>query len=270
MGYGAENKNQEKEDRILMAGIEDRMRQSEERYMITNSHFLDMRQRSMAEKLSRSLKGPDFAFYGGYPDAERVIEVFFPEGFMEGGSAEEHFRRIPRENPLTVIRAELKRGTSALSHRDYLGALMGLGIKREMTGDILVRNDGADLIVLKEIADFLLLNYMKAGRANLSLSEVPVQELRRPQRSRVEIAESVASLRLDNVVSAAFRLSRSAAAEAIVSGAVFVDGLGEKKPDRQVREGEKIVLRGKGRTVLLRVGDQNRKGRIRIILERYE
>ena len=139
----------------------------------------------------RLRSGLIYGFYGGYEDAERVIAVFFPEGFMAGEDALEHFKNIPEESPLTVIRAELKKGTPPLSHRDYLGALMGLGIRREMTGDIIVRPDGADIIVMKEIAEFLLLHYMKAGRANLQLSEVSVQELIYSASNREESLEKM-------------------------------------------------------------------------------
>lgn len=266
---GTGGKGGEKEDKILLAGLEDKIRQSEDRYMITNSSFLDLRQRSLAEMMSRSRSGLIYGFYGGYEDAERVIEVFFPEGFMTGENVSQHFRNIPGENPLTVIRADLKKGSPVLSHRDYLGALMGLGIRREMTGDILVRQDGADIIVMKEIAEFLLLNYMKAGRANLHLSEVSTEEIIYSAVGREKVFESVASLRLDNVVSAAFHVPRSRAAEMIAAGTVFLGGICEKKADRQVREGEKIVLRGKGKTVLKEIGGKSGKGRIMITLEKY-
>lgn len=259
----------EKEDRILLAGMEDKIRQTEEQYRMTNSRFLDLRQRSLAEVMSRSrCGGIIYGFYGGYEDAERVVEVFFPPERMEGDSIEEHFRRVPEDNPLTVIRAELKKGTPPLSHRDYLGALMGLGIKREMTGDIIVRDDGADIIVLREAAEFLLLHYTKAGRANLTLSEVAVDGLRAAEGHGEEITASVASLRLDNVVAAAFHVPRNRAAEAVEAGIIYVNGICEKKTDRRVKEGEKIVFRGKGRARLLSAGGKNGKGRMKITLRR--
>ena len=266
---GRNRENMEKEDRILLAGMEDKIRQTEEQYRMTNSRFLDLRQRSLAEVMSRSrCGGIIYGFYGGYEDAERVVEVFFPPERMEGDSIEEHFRRVPEDNPLTVIRAELKKGTPPLSHRDYLGALMGLGIKREMTGDIIVRDDGADIIVLREAAEFLLLHYTKAGRANLTLSEVAVDELRAAEGHGEEITASVASLRLDNVVAAAFHVPRNRAAEAVEAGIIYVNGICEKKTDRQVKEGEKIVFRGKGRARLLSAGGKNGKGRMKITLRR--
>ena len=196
-----DSKNMEKEDRMLLANIEDKIRQSEDRYMITFSSFLDLRQRSLAETVLKTRKDLNYGFYGGYENAERVICAFFPEGFLVGESAAQHFSSIPGENPLSVIRALRKKGSPELSHRDYLGALMGLGIRREAVGDILVREDGADLIVLKEMAGFVLMNYGRAGRAVLELSEIPVGDLIWEENAPREIVESVASLRLDNLVS---------------------------------------------------------------------
>ena len=147
-----------------------------------------------------------YVFYGGYDDAERTVAAFLPDYASEA------------DIPLCVIRADTAAGGRKLTHRDYLGSLTGLGIKREMTGDILVRDDGADIIILDDIKDFLLLNYGKAGRTSLDLSALPLSELNIPEAKTVMIKDTVASLRLDNVISSAFKLSRGKAAEAIRSG----------------------------------------------------
>lgn len=262
-------KNMEKEDRLLLAGIGDKLRQAEDRYMLTSTVFMDLRQRSLSEMYLREFKGIDYAFYGGYPDAERTVCVFFPEGFMQGENAESHFAEIPEEDPLTVIRAVRKKGAPLLSHRDYLGSLMGLGIRRESVGDILVREEGADIILLKEIADFVLINYSKAGKTPLELCEIPVKELIFRTGERCEITESVASLRLDNLVSAAFSVSRNKAVEAASEGLIFIDGINVKKPDRIIREGEKIVFRGKGKAVFVGVKGKSSKGRLIAVIEKY-
>lgn len=259
----------EKEDRLLEAQIQDRIRRCSDRYMITTSAFLDPRGRSLAEKVIRAGGSPGVrsGFYGGYPDAERVIAVFLPEYIQNPVS--EYFEKEPEENPLTVLRVTLKKGAPQLTHRDYLGALMGLGIRRESTGDILVRRDGADLIVLKEMGDFIRMNMDKAGRARLEFEEIPVSELQVPEMHRTEVTESVSSLRLDNVLGAAFGLSRGKALEAISAGIVFVNGATASKPERQVHEGDKLVLRGKGKAIFREVKGTSSKGRIIIALEKF-
>ena len=138
-----------------------------------------------------------------------------------------------------------------------------------MIGDILVRDDGADIIIMDDIEDFLMLNYQKAGRTELSLSALPLSELRIPETKTAMIKDTVASLRLDNVISSAFKMSRSKAADAIRTGLVFINSLQAEKPDMKVEEGDKLVLRGKGKAYLKEVGGQTRKDRTYIVVERY-
>lgn len=182
----------------------------------------------------------------------------------------EYFRNEPDDDPLTVLRVTLKKGAPVLTHRDYLGSLMGLGIKRESTGDILVRKDGADIIVLKEMASFIMMNMDKAGRARLQFEEVPVSELIVPEFHRIEVTESVSSLRLDNVLSAAFGLSRGKAGEAVSAGIVFVNGVTVSKPEKQVTEGDKLVIRGRGKAVFKEIKGTSSKGRTIIVIEKYK
>lgn len=257
-----------KEEKMLMARVQDLMRECENKYMITHTDFLDLHQRSLAEAVIRDAGFKRYGFYGGYDDAERVIAVFLPE-YIDAGSPAGYFRSEPDEDPLTVLRMTHARGGRPLTHRDYLGALMGLSIKREVTGDILVTDDSADVIVLREIADFIEMNMTHAGRSSLSIEQVPVAELKIPEQRVKENNASVASLRLDNVLSAAFGISRSSASEAIKSGLVFVDNIEMTKPDSQIEEGAKIVLRHKGKAVLSEVGRTTSKNRIHVKILRY-
>ena len=250
-----------KEDKMLLAGIEDKLEQCLSQYRIMFTGFLDLRQRSMAEKLcrriARSAGDSRYTFFGGYEEAERTVAAFLPDYADES------------DIPLSVIRVTTPAGGRKLTHRDYLGSLTGLGIKREMTGDILVRDDGADIIILDDIKDFLLLNYHQAGRTRLELSSVPLSDLMIPEVRTVMVNDTVASLRLDNIVSSAFKLSRGKAAEAIRSGIVFVNGIQAEKADMKVEEGDKLVLRGKGKAYLREVGGHTRKDRTYVLLERF-
>ncbi len=260
-----------KEDNFLLGQIADKIAQCENKYIVTATGFLDSHQQSLARIYCRKNFIPVFeeegqgdpppvrtVFYGGYEEAERVILINLPD-----------YADLAAEGPLAVIRAVKAEGSRELTHRDYLGSLIGLGIKREMIGDILVREDGADIICLSEIADFILANYYKAGRTNLSLTRHPIEELIVPEAKRTRITDTVASLRLDSVVSSAFGLSRGKAAEAIGRGLVFVNHVEAVKADFQVKEGDKITLRGKGKACLLEVGGRSRKDRQYITIERY-
>lgn len=246
---------------MLLAGVEDKFRQCCQQYRITYTNFLDLHQRSLVEKLCRELGHSNnetrCVFYGGYEDAERTAAVFLPDYADES------------DCPLSVIRIKTPAGGRKLTHRDYLGSLTGLGLKREMIGDILTDDNGADVIVLDEVKDFILLNYSKAGRTTLTLEAVSVSELHIPQQKTIMIKDTVASLRLDNIVSSAFQTSRAKASEAIRSGIVFVNSMQSEKPDMQINEGDKLVLRGKGKAYLREVGGRTRKDRIFIMIERY-
>lgn len=250
-----------KEDKMLLAGAEDKFQQCCQQYRLTHTAFLDLRQRSLVEKLCRELsrgnKDVRCVFYGGYEDAERTLAVFLPD-YADVSDC-----------PISVIRIKTAPGGKTLAHRDYLGSLLALGLKREMTGDILATDSGADIIILNEIKDFILLNYDKAGRTALKLEAVSIGGLCIPEQKTVLMKDTVASLRLDNVIAAAFSLSRAKAFEAIRSGSVFVNSMQAEKPDMQVEEGCKLVLRGKGKAYLREAGGKTRKNRIAVVLERY-
>lgn len=268
-----------KEDAILLALLEDKIEQCQDHYVLAASAFLDLRQRALAEELCRRHPQIRYALYGGYEAAERRIAVFFPDYIqMEAGelqglqgerSVEKYFRENQQDDPLAVIRAKTLPGAKALTHRDYLGSLMGLGLKRGTIGDILARPDGADILVLREMADFLLLNYEKAGRVNLELQVVPGADIAAPESRTEERSDTVASLRLDNITASLFSTSRGKAGEAVKGGMVYINGLQALKPDAAVKEGDKVVFRGKGKAVLTKVGGQTRKDRICITFQRY-
>lgn len=256
------NTNNQKEDKLLVAAAEDKFYQCSRQYIATNTGFLDLRQRGLVEGLCNGLlhsgEAVNCFFFGGYEDAERTIALFLPD-----------YAALEDCLPLTVIRATASAGGRTLTHRDYLGSLLGLGIKREMIGDILTGDTGADIIVMQEIQEFLLFNYTSAGRTSLKIEAVGLQELRIPKKRVIEQKDTVASLRLDNVVSSAFSLSRTKASDAIRSGIVFVNNMQAEKIDALVKEGDKLVLRGKGKAILKEVGGRTRKDRLFIVTERY-
>ena len=133
-------------DRLLLAGALDKLEPCRERNYLTATRFLDMRERALVQQAMRMAGAErECVFWGGYPEAERTCAVFFP-GYMTADDAvlEEH-------SPVALVRAQ-KHGADAISHRDYLGALMGLQIKREMIGDILVGDTGADIVVMRDMA----------------------------------------------------------------------------------------------------------------------
>ena len=257
------------EDKYLLANIEDKITRCREKDMLTHSLFLDLRQRSLAEGLARQA-GIRRIYWGGWPDAQRTVLVCLPDYIEPDPSGTDIFRDFPEDEPLTVLRARTSEKAKTLTHRDYLGSLMSLGVKREFVGDILVRPEGADIVILREIREFLMMNYGRAGRTSFSLEEVPLAEILLPEQKVRYKSDTVASLRLDNVISSAFGGSRTSAAAAIKGGLVFVNNLQIEKPDHPVREGDSLVLRHRGKAVLEEIGGKSRKDRQYIKIKIFE
>lgn len=248
----------EKEDQFLLSHIEDHFRRCEDRNVPTYTGFLDLRQQSLVFDYCRSI-GAQPHFLGGYEDAERRVCAFLPD-YLDESSFE----------GIACVRVQTAAALpKPLMHRDYLGALMAMGIKRETIGDILVREDGADILVLSDMRDFLLTHFEKAGRARFTAQPIGLCELIVPPVKTTTERDTVPSLRLDCVLSSAFRLSRGNAGAYIDAGRVFVNGMQILKRDAKVSEGDKLVIRGKGKAVLTSVGGLSKKDRIFIELEIY-
>ena len=172
------------------------------------------------------------------------------------------------DSPVACLRAVYYEGDS-LTHRDFLGALMGAGIGRETVGDICVGKGSCDFFVTAEIAPYILQNFSSAGRTKLHISQIPLRQAQIPEPEVKEIKDTLASLRLDSVISSGFRIGRSLAAQYISAGKAAIDGLPCEKPDKMVSEGVKISVRGLGKIKLQNVNGQTKKGRISVVIHRY-
>ena len=249
---------QDGEDRLLLARILDKYQQSQRRNIPVSTEFLSPREQAMAEAVLRTAGvRSGYAFDGGYEAAERKILRFLPD-WAEGEQGE-----------LAFLRADFHGPDSALTHRDILGSLMGLGVARERVGDILVGEKAAQLVCLRDAAPIILSQFDQAGRYRLKLREIPLGELA-PAPAEVKlIHDTVSTLRLDAVLSSGFSLARGKAADAVTGGRVSLNHRECLKPDRAVAQGDVITCRGLGKCVLKTVGGQSRKGRIIIEIERY-
>lgn len=257
------------DEKILIAKIEDKARQCSDNSMITSSVFLDMHERSVVSSVKNSFGEIRMFFYGGFSDAERNIAVFLPDYITEEPS--EYFDEFPDDDPLAVIEIEKDKFSPALGHRDYLGALMGLGIKREMTGDIIVSENGCRMAVLAKIAPFIAENLDKAGRGTLKAKIIPPSQAREGVKATgTPDSFTVSSMRLDSVIKNAFRLSRGDAAQAIESGVVYVNDIECTKPDKKIAEGDKVVFRRKGRIIINDCSSVSKKGRVIVEIIRFQ
>ena len=247
------------EDRLLLAKLWDKISAGIRKNIPTNTCFLSPRELEMA----RFLFGdePGLTAFGGYEDAERKMLVYLPEYLEETSLYEE-------DSPIVCLRATFFE-EDTLSHRDFLGALMGAGIGRETVGDICVDQGSCDFFVTAEIAPYILQNFTSAGRTKLHLEQISLKNANIPEPEVKEIKDTLASLRLDSVISSGFRIGRSLAAQYVSAGKAAIDGLPCEKPDKTVPQGAKISVRGLGKIKLSAVNGRTKKDRISVVIHRY-
>ena len=247
------------EDRMLLAKLWDKINAGIRKNIPANTCFLSPRELEMAKFLFGEPEG--LHAFGGYGDAERKMLVYLPEYLEESALSDE-------DSPCVCLRATFYQGDT-LSHRDFLGALMGAGIGRETVGDICVGKSSCDFFVTAEIAPYILQNFLSAGRTKLSLQQIPLSEAEIPVPEVKEIKDTMASLRLDSVISSGFRIGRSLAAQYVNAGKAAIDGLPCEKPDKQISEGMKISVRGLGKIKLVSVNGRTKKDRISVVIHHY-
>ena len=198
--------------------------------------------------------------YGGARGCERVIAAF---------GNEESFGYKP-EFPISCI--EIKpvnvKYADRLTHRDYLGAMMNLGIDRGLIGDIVIIESDAYVFCLKKITEFIVENLTKV-RNDIVVCEIKDSLPDGFEPSYKEIVGSVASLRLDALISLAFNESRSKSVSYIENGIVFVNGKVITTNAYNIKEGEIISVRGHGRFMYLYTKSETKKGRYMVVLNLY-
>lgn len=245
------------EDRLLLAKLWDKINSGIRRNIPANTGFLSPREQEMARYLFGEC--PGLVAFGGYEGAQRQMLCYFPE-YLEPDFSE--------DAPMVCLRATYYEKED-LSHRDFLGALMGFGIRRECVGDICVDKGSCDFFVTEEIAPSLLQSFLEVGRVKIRLTQVALTEANIPETEIKELHDTLASLRLDSVISSGFRIGRSLACSYISSGKAAIGGLPCEKADKQVCQGAEISVRGLGKIKLYSVNGQTKKGRISVVIHRY-
>ena len=247
------------EDRMLLAKVWDKINAGMRKNIMANTCFLSPRELDMTRYLFGDVEG--LHSFGGYEGAERQMLVYLPE-YLDGDALYED------DSPVVCLRAEFYHSESP-SHRDFLGALMGAGIGRETVGDICVGKESCDFFVTEEIAPYIEQSFTSAGRTHVRITRVPLKDANIPEPEVKEIRDTLASLRLDSVISSGFRISRSLASQCVTQGKAAIDGLPCEKPDKAIPEGAKISVRGLGKMKLVSVNGRTKKDRISVTIHRY-
>ena len=242
------------DDKIFLSRMCDLLDRSDTTGMIMYSRFLTPKEQMLVtERLSQYGR---VEFWGGYDDADRKICAFISNDWEE------------TVYPVTALKI-IPTNHREYSHRDYLGSVLGLGITRELTGDIATGSNGAVMAVMPEIADFIIMNLTKVASASVRVERTDDMSLFEGLRRYMETGCTVSSMRLDCVVSSAIGKSRSQTSDMIEQGLVFVNYQTSKNPSMLLKEGDVISVRGHGKLILSKIGDLTKKGRVHIEIKKY-
>lgn len=255
----------DQEERILLSFILDKIGFVSNRNKIEYTNFLNLYQISLVESFLKKIKYNSYMFWGGYDTAERKILILYPEKLNKTMVAK-NFNKI-----MSIIRIKLPETEwKKYTHRNYLGGIIKLGIEREKIGDILVENNGADIIILNDVHEFLIqeLPMLKRFEDSIVTNE-KIEDLEYSE-PKIEIVKIIVpSLRLDNFVSDLARTSRNKAIEVIKSERVFINGKLETKTSKQIKPEDTITIRGKGRFVVNSIDGTTRSGRSIISVSKF-
>lgn len=247
------------ENSELIKRAEDLYRRSERSNMLTRTVFLTPAERRQIETWGKRICPEKLLFSGGMEDCERTVAFFLPD-YME----REDFQ--PGEY---ISALHMSAHFGAPGHRDYLGALLGMGVGRERIGDILVIGSEAYVFCLPSVAGHLS-GIDKVGRVSVTAEEIALSQVPTGTRQLERVTFSVASLRLDAVAAGMFRLSRTEAAKHISAGDVSLNYEQCFKPDCPVRGGDIISVRGAGKGTVTGTGGTSRKGRLFVYADIYK
>ena len=245
-------------DKLLLAKTEDLVRLCDKYAAAVFSDFLDGGEIAAIRDGFYFPCGYNFMFFGGCDDCEQKILGVFPE-WSEADK---------EEFPIETLKIEGGYNRT-LTHRDYLGTLMSLGIDRRKTGDILVDGKCAYIFVYSDVAEYIRQNITKIGNQGVKITGFKTGDVVIPQRKFEKTETVCASARLDAVVGAAAHLSRQEAARLINGGGVKLNFRELTDVSKTVKEGDMISFNGSGRFILSEVGNETRKGRIHIVLNKY-
>ncbi len=247
------------ENRDTVARVIDQAEQAIKTWEVVLTDFLSPPELAEIQRVFSRLTEVQLQAWGGYPQAERQrIAIARAE--------------LPLEQSQVAIAVLDIAGNflfDTATHRDFLGAMLATGIVREKTGDIIVLGErGAQAIVAPELVEFLEMNLKQVRSVPVKIHRIDLSELKVREPKKKELTTVEASLRLDAIASAGFGMSRSKMVELIDSGDVRVNWKEITQASSQVKTGDLIAIRGKGR---LEVGEiaVTKKDRYRVQLTRY-
>ncbi len=214
--------------------------------------FFDPGVITLSEPILRQVPEMKIIKTGGFPSAERCRFIAVPDWYQE-----EHI-----DHEIGFLKISQSKHGANLNHRDYLGAILGLGIKREKIGDLIISEHSCQVVLVSDLLDYVRFNLKKVGNSSINIEIADkVEQL---EAESQEIISSVASMRLDVILAAGFNISREKAAQLIKGEKVKLNYLACPNVATVVKAGDLISCRGKGRIQILDLLGETKKGRTRV------
>lgn len=246
-------------DEFFLKRIRELANISYQRDICTFSDFLSLYEQNLLNSRKFSVPGVITETFGGYENAERQMAVFRPVSLP-----------FSWEYPIDCLKAEPKsiKFSEALTHRDYLGAILNLGVDRCVVGDILLQDNCAYIFCIQKMTDFFLDNLDRVRHTNIIVKKIKKQD-QLPAPKLETVTGTCASVRLDALIALAFHSSRNSVVPLIEGGMVFVNGKLITSNGYEPKEGDIISVRKKGRFRYEGMSHQTKKGRCSVRLMRY-
>lgn len=257
----------QKEEIMLQKRLIELSRTAYQRGIPLYSDFLNLNELNILHTTPKDMFDVPYRVFGGYEFSERQMAAFLPDAFSLYLEDEDTFQGA---FPIQVlkIRPLQKKFAEPLTHRDYLGAILNLGIERSKTGDILVTPEEAFLFVKDSIAGYICEQLTRVRHTTVQAAASDVSEFQYAPRFET-IRGSIASVRLDSLLALAYSSSRSKLTALIEGGRVFVDGKLVISNGYQVKENDIISVRGLGRFVFRGTLTATKKGRMYVEIDKY-
>ena len=248
----------DQDSKLVLARVNDDVHRALRDYKAVGTSFFDPAVSKTIEKLLSDYDEIGFFRYGGYESAERAIFIIYP-----------FYMDKPDNQFIKALRIEWNPKYHSINHRDILGSLIGCGIKREKIGDIIVEAGLSHVFIKSELAQFVESTLQRVSNAAVSVQVISREEavLQSP-KSKI-IRTTVASPRLDSILSSCFGISRTKALPLITNGKVRVNWDLVQKPDYIVSPGDMLSVRDVGRGKVTEFQGTTKKDRLVVVLEKY-
>lgn len=251
--------NQEKEQELLCKRLAELSNNAYYRGFCTYSDFLNLDEQNLFFNNLKEIVQSKYTLWGGYEDAERRVICFYEDDSSTNMFPIMCLKILPLNQKFS----------DKLSHRDYLGAVLNLGIDRCKIGDILVMEDKGYLFCRQEISDYVIDNLTRIKHTSITVTLVEEEEFHDFKPELEEIHGTVSSVRLDSILSVAFHTSRSSLTGLIAGGKVYVNSRLTESNSYSLKEGDVVSVRGMGKFIFQEAGGQTKKNRYKVTLLKY-